>query len=61
MPVIHSTKDNRISTKTVCSIDLTTIIEAQRFHSDPDVKAESTALISAAYQCQLKLMLLRNV
>ncbi len=52
MPVLQSTQDHRILTKTVCSIDLTMIIEAQRFHSDPDVKAEATALVSAAYQCQ---------
>jgi hypothetical protein len=49
MPVIQSSRDNRISTKTVCSIDLTTISEAQRFHSDPEVKREATDLIDRAF------------
>jgi|HubBroStandDraft_1064217.scaffolds.fasta_scaffold189256_1 hypothetical protein len=52
MPVVQSTRDNRVSTKTVCSIDLTTILEARRFHSDPDVKAEATEIVNAAYTLQ---------
>lgn len=52
MPVMQSTEDNRISTKTVCSIELTTIIEAQRFHSDPDLRAEATKIVNAAYTLQ---------
>jgi hypothetical protein len=52
MPVIESTRDNRISSKTPCNIDLTALVDASRNHPDPEVRQESTELINRCFQAQ---------
>ena len=49
--IIQSTQDNRISSKTICSIDLSALIDA-KLDGDPDTAREATEIVDAAYSVQ---------
>ena len=49
--IAHSTQDNRVSSKTICSINLSMIVDA-KLHGDAETMREATEIINSAYSLQ---------